>query len=111
MLDRVKSNKKIRLLANRVVNKWVGSKNTLSGVEVSDPKDPKKTEIIPCEAGFIAIGHRPNTKFLKNQVRFRTKYYCLLVLSIIVSVVVTVGMCVRLHWIRRIISKPRAVPP
>jgi thioredoxin reductase (NADPH) len=69
MLDRVKSNKKIRIITNRVVTKWVGSQKSLSGVQVSDPKNPAVTETIPCEAGFIAIGHKPNTKFLKNQVR------------------------------------------
>jgi thioredoxin reductase (NADPH) len=68
MLDRVKSNPKIRILTNRVVNKWLGNKKHLTGVQISDPSNPTVTENIPCEAGFMAIGHTPNTKFLKNQV-------------------------------------------
>lgn len=69
MLDRVKSNNKIRIITNRVVRKWVGSQKSLSGVEVSDPKNSAVTETIPCQAGFIAIGHKPNTNFLCNQVK------------------------------------------
>lgn len=75
MLDRVKSNKKIRIITNRVVNKWIGNKNKLSGVQVSDPKTPTITENIPCETGFIAIGHKPNTRFLNNQVRSKNYIY------------------------------------
>lgn len=68
MLDRVKSNKKIRILTNRVVNRWLGDRKKLSAVEVSDSRDSSLKEVIPCESGFIAIGHKPNTKLLNNQV-------------------------------------------
>lgn len=71
MLDRVKSNKKIRIITNRVIRKWVGDKGTqsLAGAEISPPGvSETPLEVLPCQAGFIAIGHKPNTKFLKNQV-------------------------------------------
>ncbi len=71
MLDRVKSNAKIHILTNRVVNRWLGDRKTLSGVLVSDPRNSPEKEndtLIPCEAGFIAIGHKPNIEFLNDQV-------------------------------------------
>mmetsp|Transcript_6550 Transcript_6550/g.10707 ORF Transcript_6550/g.10707 Transcript_6550/m.10707 type:complete len:342 (+) Transcript_6550:111-1136(+) len=75
MLDRAKSNSKIRIFTNRVVNRWLGNQKSLTGVHVNDAQNPSVTETIPCEAGFIAIGHEPNTKFLDNQVELDQSGY------------------------------------
>jgi thioredoxin reductase len=39
MQERVRSNSKIHLLTNRIVNRWLGKERTLEGVEVTNTCD------------------------------------------------------------------------
>lgn len=67
MLQRVWNNPKIRILPFRQVVRWHGKDGILAGVTVQDPRD-ESLEDIECEGAFIAIGHKPNTDFLKSQL-------------------------------------------
>lgn len=69
MLDRVKANPKVKLWPNKVVNRWIGKSRELTEVEIVDANDASRINSIPCQSGFIAIGHQPNTLFLKKQVK------------------------------------------
>lgn len=75
MLKRVLDNKKIEVKTFKRVNRWLGGENgLLVGAEVADTRD-ESTEVIPCEGGFIAIGHKPNTGFLGNQIELDEEGY------------------------------------
>jgi thioredoxin reductase (NADPH) len=75
MLKRVMDNSKIEIRPFKRVNRWIGgSDGLLAGAEVADTRDGN-TEFVPCEGGFIAIGHRPNTHFLGNQVELDEEGY------------------------------------
>ena len=67
MIQRVKDNKKIKLATFKKVEKWHGENGILSGATLSDLRTGV-TEEITCDGAFIAIGHKPNTKFLNGGV-------------------------------------------
>jgi thioredoxin reductase (NADPH) len=64
MLDRAKSNPKIKFLMNKVVKEVIGKeeegKKTMTGVLLEDTKD-HSTQMFEAQGLFIAIGHQPNT--------------------------------------------------
>jgi thioredoxin reductase (NADPH) len=69
MLQRALQHKRIEVKAPRIVRRWLGDKRgLLRGVELQNP-DTSECEEVACSGGFIAIGHRPNTRFLGGQVR------------------------------------------
>ena len=76
MLQRAKENPKIELLTNKLVKKWLGCEKSgvLSGLEMID-NETGLVENLSCEGAFIAIGHRPNIGFLKDQVALDEKGY------------------------------------
>ena len=69
MLDRAKSNPKIKFLMNKVVKEVIGkeedSKKTMTGVLLEDTKD-HSTQMFDAQGLFIAIGHKPNTDLFKG---------------------------------------------
>jgi len=69
MLERAKKNPKIKFLLNTVIDEVVGSnengRKSVTGVNLKNVKTGEIT-FHPCEGVFIAIGHEPNTKFLKG---------------------------------------------
>ncbi len=69
MLERVKKNPKIKFALNTVIDEVVGSnengRKSVTGVNLKNVKTGEIT-FHPCEGVFIAIGHEPNTKFLKG---------------------------------------------
>ncbi len=69
MLERAKKNPKIKFLLNTVIEEVVGSnengRKSVTGVNLKNVKTGEIT-FHPCEGVFIAIGHEPNTKFLKG---------------------------------------------
>lgn len=69
MLDRAKSNPKIKFLMNKVVKEVLGKeedgKKSITGVILEDTKD-HSTSKIDAEGLFIAIGHKPNTDLFKG---------------------------------------------
>eukprot|EP00903_Cladosiphon_okamuranus_P005656 g5621.t1 len=64
MLQRVKDHPKISLKLHRTVKRWVSEGGELSGAQLEDPRGQDPTELLPCSGAFLAIGHRPMTKFL-----------------------------------------------
>ncbi|MBT3970996.1 MAG: thioredoxin-disulfide reductase [Euryarchaeota archaeon] len=67
MLDRAKTHPKIEMKMHRQVKTWLSDDNGLTGAILEDPRDGS-TEEIGVTGAFIAIGHKPITKFLDGQV-------------------------------------------
>ena len=69
MLEKAKSNSKIDWKTNFNVKKWLIDDNKeLTGALVQNSTDSGVSEQINCTGAFIAIGHNPNTKFLKGKL-------------------------------------------
>ena len=69
MLERAKSNSKIEFKTNFNVKKWlVNEQKELIGALVENSKKVDETETIDCTGAFIAIGHNPNTNFIKDKI-------------------------------------------
>lgn len=69
MLDRAKSNPKIKFLMNKVVKEVIGKeedgKKTMTSVLLEDTKN-HSTQMFEAQGLFIAIGHKPNTDLFKG---------------------------------------------
>lgn len=76
MQDRVFANPKIKVIWNHTVDEILGT-DAVTAVRLKDVKTGK-TQEIPCEGFFVAIGHEPNTKFLQGQVALDEKGYVVL---------------------------------
>lgn len=75
MADRVLANPKIQVHWNSVVEEVLGNDQTgVTGVRIAGTTDQKKTEIA-ATGYFAAIGHTPNTDFLKGQLETNPKGY------------------------------------
>lgn len=75
MADRATNNKKIEILWHTELDEVLGDdKNGVSGAIVRNNQDDSKQEL---EAGgvFLAIGHTPNTEFLKGKLDMNDKGY------------------------------------
>lgn len=67
MYDRVAAHPKIEIQTFRQVKRWLSDEKGLTGAILEDTRDGKEYEI-SCDGAFIAIGHKPNTAFLEEQV-------------------------------------------
>ena len=67
MADRARDNDKIEWKLNRVVKEWVGEQGNFEGVILVDTVSGKE-ELFICDGAFIAIGHKPMTNFLGDQI-------------------------------------------
>jgi len=76
MQDRVRNNPKIKIVYDTGVEEVLGD-NGVEGARVRNLKTGV-TSVIPCEGFFVAIGHEPNTTFLKGQVELDDKGYIIL---------------------------------
>jgi thioredoxin reductase (NADPH) len=75
MQERATSNPKIQLEWFSEVDEVLGDdKNGVTGVRVRDNRTNEKREI-PASGLFLAIGHTPNTDFLKGQLQLNEKGY------------------------------------
>lgn len=70
---RVKENKKIKLHLNSEVAEILG-KDKVSGLKIKNNKTQKVSDL-KVDAVFVAIGHTPNTDFLKGQIELDEKGY------------------------------------
>ncbi|MFH0868745.1 MAG: thioredoxin-disulfide reductase [archaeon] len=70
---RVKENKCIKLMPNSVVDEILGD-TVVTGIKIKNVKSGKTSEI-KANALFVAIGHTPNTGFLKGHVELDKKGY------------------------------------
>lgn len=76
MQDRAMKNPKISFVWNSAVDEILGESSVV-GVRLKDLKTGK-TQTLDCEGVFVAIGHEPNTGFLKGQLSLDEKGYILL---------------------------------
>lgn len=77
MLDRAKGNDKIEFIVNTRVEKWLtDDKGALTGAKIVNTVDGTESEI-NCQGAFIAIGHKPTTDFLNNQIELDNNGYIL----------------------------------
>jgi len=67
MADRARANEKIGWKLNKVVKEWVGEQGNFKGVILQDTINNGE-EMFKCDGAFIAIGHKPMTSFLNNQI-------------------------------------------
>lgn len=69
MQERALNHPKIKPLWNRVIKEVVGTdKEGVTGLRLSSTID-SATEDVPVTGLFVAIGHTPNTEFLKGQLK------------------------------------------
>ncbi len=76
MLDRAKKDPKISFLTNKIVEEVLGE-TAVTGVRLKDAKTGVVSNI-NTQGFFLAIGHKPNTDFLKNVVDLDQKGYVLI---------------------------------
>ena len=67
MYERAANNEKIEIKTFRQVKEWKADENGLTGAVLEDPRDGS-TEEISATGAFIAIGHKPITAFLGEQI-------------------------------------------
>lgn len=76
MQDRATNNPKISFIWNSAVEEILGE-DTVTGVRLRNLKTGAHEEV-KCEGVFVAIGHEPNTAFLRGQVALDPKGYLVL---------------------------------
>jgi len=75
MLERAQANAKIRFMVNAEVAEVLGvADRKVSGVRLRDTRTGAITEV-PIDGVFVAIGHQPNTAFLKGALPLDEKGY------------------------------------
>lgn len=76
MADRVLANEKIEVKWNSVVDEVLGNEEQgVTGVRIRSTKNESETEELEAGGYFAAIGHTPNTDFLKGQLETNDKGY------------------------------------
>ncbi len=73
MQNRAKANKKINFMWNTEVAEVLG-KDHVEGLKLKNNKTGKVSEL-KTDGLFVAIGHKPNTDFLKGQIELDKKSY------------------------------------
>lgn len=73
MQERAFKNPKISFVWDSVIEEILGE-DVVTGVRIRNPKI-NKTKTLECEGVFVAIGHKPNTDFLKGQLELDAKGY------------------------------------
>jgi len=75
MVDRARSNPKIKFHTNTIVDEVVGSPETgVTGLKLRDVKS-SQTSVMNLDGIFIAIGHNPNTDIVKGQIDLDERGY------------------------------------
>ncbi|PEZ07014.1 thioredoxin-disulfide reductase [Bacillus sp. AFS018417] len=68
MQDRAKNNPKITWSLNYIPEEVIAGERHVTGLKVKN-SETGKNEILESDGIFIAIGHKPNTSFLGNQIK------------------------------------------
>ena len=74
MQQRALDNPKIEMKWNRVVEEVLGDEKVVTGVKIKSTKDDE-TEQLEIGGMFLAIGHTPNTGFLKGKLDMNDEGY------------------------------------
>lgn len=74
MSDRVLANPKIEMKWFRIVDEIVGNDMGVTGINLKDPRN-QELESLPLDGVFVAIGHKPNTAFLGEQLKMDENGY------------------------------------
>ena len=74
MYERAEKHPKIEIKTFRQVKKWIAGEQGLTGALLEDPRDGSEEEI-SCAGAFIAIGHKPITEFLEDQIETDSEGY------------------------------------
>jgi thioredoxin reductase (NADPH) len=75
MAERALENPKIDVKWNSVIDEILGDDTGVTGVRIRNTQDESQTEELAATGYFAAIGHTPNTDFLKNQLQMTEKGY------------------------------------
>ena len=76
MADRALANEKIEVKWNSVIDEVLGNESDgVTGVRIHSTLDENQTEELEAAGYFAAIGHTPNTDFLKGQLELTAKGY------------------------------------
>ncbi len=76
MAERALNNPKIEVKWNSVIDEVLGNDESgVTGVRIRSVDDPDKTEELEATGYFAAIGHTPNTEFLKGHLEMNSKGY------------------------------------
>ena len=76
MADRALNNPKIEVKWNSAVDEVIGNDDEgVTAVRIRSLKDTTQTETLEVSGYFCAIGHTPNTDFLKGQITLNDKGY------------------------------------
>jgi len=81
--ERVLANPKIKVVWNSEVQEVLG-KDRVEGVKIKDVKTGK-TQVLNVQGMFVAIGHTPNTNFLKGQIELDQKGYIIVKNEVLTS--------------------------
>lgn len=76
MADRALKNPKIEVKWNSTIDEVLGNeKEGVTGVRIRGTDDKNRVVELPTSGYFAAIGHTPNTDFLKGQLKLNDKKY------------------------------------
>ena len=76
MADRAKENPKIAWKLNFSIKEWLGSEGNFEGALLVNTETGVE-EKLACDGAFVAIGHKPMTSFLDNQLETDESGYIL----------------------------------
>lgn len=68
MQDRAKKNPKITWSLNSIPEKVIAGERRVTGLKITNSETGKE-EVLDTDGVFVAIGHKPNTAFLDNQIK------------------------------------------
>ncbi len=71
---KIKQNPKINIKYDVTVEKFIGEGQNLKAIKIKNVKNDKE-EIIKIDGVFIAIGHKPNTEFLRGEINLDNNGY------------------------------------
>lgn len=76
MSERALNNPKIDVKWNSVIDEVLGNDSEgVTGVRIRSTQDASQTQVLEASGYFAAIGHTPNTEFLKGQLETTSKGY------------------------------------
>ncbi|MBI0579922.1 thioredoxin-disulfide reductase [Neobacillus cucumis] len=68
MQDRAKKNPKITWSLNSIPKEVIAGERRVTGLKITNSETGKE-EVLETDGVFVAIGHKPNTAFLDNQIK------------------------------------------